>query len=112
MYIQSLSYELANRESNPVLYFSPSVRTKLKTRHRVTEAQVLQCFANREGRYLVDDREEHKTVPPTQWFVASTDYGMILKVMFVFDPATKLIEIKSAYPANAEIQRIYRKYAL
>lgn len=94
-----------------MLYFSPSVRAKLKNKHQVTEAQVLQCFANREGKYLIDDREEHKTTPPTQWFVASTDYGLMLKVMFVFDPDTKLIEIKSAYPANAEVQRIYNKYA-
>jgi hypothetical protein len=94
-----------------VLYFSASVRNKLKTKHQVTEAQVLQCFANREGQYLIDDREEHRTVPPTQWFVASTDYGLILKVMFVFDPASKLIEVKSAYRATPEVQRIYKKYA-
>jgi hypothetical protein len=93
-----------------MLYLSPSVREKLRKR-QITEAHVTQCFANRNGKYLIDDREEHRTAPPTKWFVASTDYGIILKVCFVFDPDTKLIEIKTAYPATAEVAAIYKKKA-
>jgi len=93
-----------------MLYMSPSVREKLRKR-QITEAHVLQCFANRTGKYLIDDREEHKTNPPTKWFVASTDYGIILKVCFVFDPVTKLIEIKSAYTATAVVSAMYYKKA-
>ena len=93
-----------------MLYMSPSVREKLRKR-QITEAQVLQCFANRAGKYLIDDREEHKTMPPTKWFVASTDYGIVLKVCFVFDPDSKLVEIKTAYPATPEVAGIYKKKA-
>lgn len=91
-------------------YVSPSVREKLKTKHKITEVQVLQCFANREGRYLLDTREEHRTTPPTQWFIATTDYGLRLKVCFVYDPSSKIIEIKTAYPPNDDEVRIYEKY--
>lgn len=93
------------------LYFSQGVRDKLKNKHSVTEAQVLQCFANREGKYLIDDREEHRTEPATRWFVASTDYGIMVKVCFVFDPNTKLIEIKTAYRAPPAVIAIYNKKA-
>jgi hypothetical protein len=93
-----------------MLFFSPSVREKLRLR-QITEAHVMQCFANRAGKYLVDDREEHRTTPATKWFVASTDYGIVLKVCFVYDPLTKLIEVKTAYPATKVIMDIYAKYA-
>lgn len=71
----------------------------------------MQCFANREGRYLIDSREQHKTVPPTQWFVASTDFGIWLKVCFVFDPVSRLIEIKTAYPATEVVKEMYFRKA-
>lgn len=92
-----------------MLYLSPSVREKLKKRN-ITEAQLYQCFANREGHYLVDDREEHRTVPQTKWFVASTDYGIRLKICFVYDAATTIVDIKTAYLATDEVARIYTKY--
>lgn len=94
-----------------MLYFSPGVREKLKARS-ITEAQVLECFANRDGKYLIDDREEHKTDPPTQWFVGSTDYGIILKICFVFDPASKLLNIKTAYTPNRQVIELYRSKAV
>ena len=93
-----------------MLFLSPRIREKLLQRN-ITEAQLLQCFANREGPPLLDSREEHRTNPPTQWFVASTDYGIILKVCYVHDPATNIIDIKTAYPATEEVIRIYKKYA-
>lgn len=71
----------------------------------------MQCFANREGKYLLDEREEHSTTPPTKWFVASTDYGIVLKVCFVYEPGTKLIDIKTAYPANPVVAAMYRRKA-
>lgn len=93
-----------------MLFFSPRVREKLRLR-QITEAQVLQCFANRDGEMLFDVREEHQTTPPTEWFVASTDFGIILKICFVRDPGGKVIDIKTAYPANAIVQALYRKHA-
>ncbi len=93
------------------IFISTAVRAKLLQKHQVTEAQVLQCFANRTGRTLYDTREPHLTNPLTEWFIAETDYGIKLKVCFVFDPTTEMVEIKSAFPPNADEIRIYKKYA-
>ena len=92
-----------------MLYLSQAVREKLLKR-QITEAQLVQCFANREGPALIDNREEHRTDPPTRWFVASTDYGIVLKICFVLDGG--IVSIKTAYKATDEVARIYRKYAL
>ena len=94
------------------LFISPRVRQKLLTKHKVTEAQVLQCFANKTGRDLLDNRPEHHTDPPTRWFIAQTDFGIRLKVCYVFDPTTQLVEIKSAFPPNEEEERIYKKFGI
>ena len=92
------------------LYLSPKVRQKLLEKHKVTEAQVLQCFANRAGPELMDSRPQHRTDPPTRWFIAQTDYGIKLKVCFMLHPDTNLVEIKSAFPPNEDELRIYKKY--
>ncbi|MBB4844678.1 hypothetical protein HNP55_003222 [Paucibacter oligotrophus] len=94
-----------------MFFVSPEVRQKLKVKHGVTEVQIMQCFANREGRYLIDDREEHKTNPVTRWFIAQTDYGIILKVCFVYDPATKIIDIKTAFRPSQQAIDLYNKKA-
>lgn len=65
------------------LIISPRVREKLSLKHRVTEDEIVQCFANRDGRMLRDTREEHATDPPTLWFIAETDFGRLLKVIFI-----------------------------
>lgn len=88
------------------LIISPRVREKLALRHRVTEDEIIQCFANREGKYLIDKREEHATDPPTRWFVAETDVGRLLKVMFM--QTNEGIVIKSAYEPSEAVIRIYR----
>jgi hypothetical protein len=90
---------------------SPEVREKLKVKHGVTEVQIMQCFANREGRYLIDDREEHKSDPATRWFIAQTDYGIILKVCFIFDPVSKIIDIKTAFRPSTEAIDFYNRNA-
>ncbi len=37
----------------------------------------------RDGHFLIDDTEEHKTDPETNWFIAETNYGRLLRVYFV-----------------------------
>ena len=94
------------------LYISLKVRAKLaQVDHNVTEEEIVQCFANRYRGFCTDSRPEHQSPLPTQWFVAETDYGRRLKVMFLNDVAAKTIEIKSAYPATDEVTRIYEKYS-
>ena len=88
-----------------------SARVREKLQHKippVTQEEIQQSFANRNGSYLKDEREQHRTNPPTQWFVAETDYGRKLKVVFILDGEDVII--KSAYDANATEQRIYLKF--
>ena len=90
---------------------SSKVRDKLKDpSHSVTEDEILQAFANRSGNALQDNREKHKTNPPTNWFVSETDYGRKLKIMYILHE-NSIVEIKSSYNATTEIQRIYAKYS-
>ena len=93
------------------LKISTHVRSKLKTKHSVNEEEIVQCFASREKGFLLDKREQHNSNPPTQWFVAETDYGKKLKIVFISDPNNNDIHIKTAYLANAEEIRIYEKFA-
>jgi len=90
------------------LHISPRVKEKLKIKHCVSEKEIIECFSARSGKYLVDIREEHRTDPPTMWFVAETDMGRLLKVVFI--EVDGEIHIKTAYEANEKERRIYEKY--
>jgi len=87
------------------LIISQPVRHKLKDKHKVTEREVEQCFDNKCGAFLIDDREEHQTDPPTLWFIAPTNKNRLLKVIFVFVDGN--IHLKSAYEPGPEVIEIY-----
>lgn len=94
------------------MFLSPATRLKLARHdHNVTEQEILQCFANRDRTFLTDSRPEHQTPIPTQWFVSETDYGRRLKVVFIYDQESQIVDIKSAYPAAPDVERVYFKYA-
>ena len=93
-----------------VLLISTRIKDKLLGKTPpVREEELMQCFSNRTGKFLIDTREEHKTDPATRWFIAETNAGRQLKVVFV--PAEEGIRIKSAYEPEPEALRIYNKYA-
>ena len=90
------------------LLISPKIRAKLSDKTPpVTEDEIEQCFANCSGGYLEDIREDHKSDPPTQWFVAQTDRGRKLKVVFI--QRDDDIAIRTAYDANDVEKRIYSR---
>lgn len=74
----------------------------------VSKEEIEQCFVNRTGGYLTDDREEHASDPPTRWFIAETYFGRKLKVVFIQKGEDTII--RTAYDPNAEERRIYAKY--
>jgi hypothetical protein len=74
---------------------SPRVEAKLREKHDVSTSEVAECFANRWGKFYTDDREDHRTDPPTYWFVSETDRGRMLKLAFVRYP--EHFAITSAY---------------
>lgn len=86
---------------------SKEILTKIAERG-ISMKEVSQCFQNVEHGYLEDGRPEHATKPPTKWFVAETDTGKLLKIMFV--PRTDGVDLKSAYLATDNIDRIYKKF--
>jgi uncharacterized DUF497 family protein len=82
---------------------------KLRLKHQVSLEEVRQCFLNRDGGLLEDQREDHKTNPLTEWFIAETDHGRKLKVCFV--QVGVVITLKTAYTPNDEEIRIYNANA-
>lgn len=96
------------------IHISRQVLLKLKDKHRVTEAEVRQCFQNAEGTYLRDLRERHGTVPPTYWFIAETNHRRTLKIVFIAsrDAMTgkTRIDIKTAYAPNQTEIAIYLRH--
>lgn len=72
--------------------------------------EVIECFSNRDGSFLEDTREVHKTNPKTQWFIAETNRGKKLKIVFIQFPDGS-VRIKSAYPPNTVELYIYTQKA-
>jgi hypothetical protein len=92
------------------LRISQKVRLKLSGKTPpVAEEEIEQCFANRSGIYLEDSREAHKSDPPTKWFIAETDRGRKLKVVFIQRGDDTFI--RTAYSPNRQELRIYEKYS-
>lgn len=91
------------------LIASPEIVKKLQEKHQVTMREVEQCFENKCGTSLVDTRENHRTDPPTLWFVAPTNTGRMLKIIFIYRDGS--VYLKSAYAATPEVQGIYERHA-
>jgi hypothetical protein len=92
------------------LIISPKIAEKLSKKDPpVTRREVEQCFENICGGLLVDTREQHKTNPPTLWFIARTNANRELKIAYVLEAG--LVYLKSAFDPNDEERRIYLKHA-
>lgn len=92
------------------LIISQKVRAKLANKQPpVNEDEIRQCFANKNGKTLLDSREANASTPPTRWFIAETDFGLRLKVCYIPNPPEGVI-IRSAYAPNDDEKRIYAKY--
>jgi len=84
------------------------INKKLLSKHEVTEAEVRQCFENRDGKLLLDPREKHKTNPPTQWFISYTNKQRRLKIVFVLKEG--VVYLKTAYEPNQIEIDIYNQH--
>jgi uncharacterized DUF497 family protein len=91
------------------LRISQGVTDKLRDKHGVTRREVEQCFENKCGLYLEDDREDHKSDPPTLWFVAPTSKGRLLKIIFIYRDGQ--VQLRSAYEADHAAQSLYNNKA-
>lgn len=92
------------------LIVSAKVLAKLAAKDPpVAIKEIHECFTNRTHSYLLDKREEHKTDPPTRWFIAETHYGRKLKIAFMLKDGDVII--RSAFSPNEEELRIYGKFS-
>lgn len=90
--------------------FAKDVISKLRDKHNVTQKEVIECFANGEAIYLMDTAEDHRTDPPTQWFMAPTNHGRMLKVCFIRKDDD--VVIKTAFePSSNKHLELYRELA-
>ncbi|MHB1569141.1 MAG: ADP-ribosyl-(dinitrogen reductase) hydrolase [Steroidobacteraceae bacterium] len=86
---------------------SQRVIEKLKTKHGIERSEIPECFCNRTGSYFTDTRLDHQTDPPTYWFVAPTDKGRLLKVVFMRYP--DYFEIKTAFVPTDGSDALYER---
>lgn len=89
---------------------SRNISEKIYKKHNVIEEEVYECFLNRDGSLLKDSRLNHRTDPPTMWFIARTDHNRLLKIVFI-EFSDGRYEIKTAYEPNEEEVKIYERYA-
>lgn len=89
------------------LIIRDSTKKKLAEKHQVSVEEVEQCFYNREGLLSEDTREEHKSDPPTPWFVSKTDRGGKLAVFLIVDDCSVII--KSAFEPSESRVKLYKK---
>ena len=92
------------------LKISKSIIGKLKNKHNVSVDEVFECFLNRTKGLLEDTRVNHKTNPPTLWFISETDHARRLKIVFI-QLANGEYEVKTAYEPNDVEVNIYEQYA-
>jgi hypothetical protein len=90
------------------LVVTEATEAKLKSKHGVTMIEVKQCFYNRAGKLLVDNRALTKTNPPTLWFIADTNKARPLKIVYI--QIGLQVHLKTAYEPNEVELAIYRKY--
>lgn len=88
------------------LLVSDEVRKKLIEKHGVDVKFVEAIWSTYEGILLIDDREQHRTNPPTEWFIALYPDQRPLKVVVVRDSSGTFL--KTAYVANDIEQQIFK----
>jgi hypothetical protein len=90
------------------LNIAAAVLEKLKVKHLVVRREVEQCFLNRTGQLLIDNRELRKTNPPTLWFIAKTNSGRLLKIVYI--QKGRDVHLKSAFEPNGTETSIYARH--
>ena len=80
------------------LEVSEFILEKLRSKHHVERREVEQCFENMSGPLLIDNREDHRSDPPTLWFLSRTNKGRRLKVVYIQTSST--IRLRTCYEPN------------
>lgn len=86
--------------------FSPHCVERQKQR-KVTDEEVVECFTNITGGFLMDAREEHQSNPPTHWFISHTELGRKLFVAFIQMPDLRIV-VKTVFEPEPERVTLYK----
>lgn len=89
------------------LNISDTVLKKLDEKHGVCRREVEQCFENLDGPLLIDDREDHRSDPPTLWFLARTNRNRLLKVVYI--QRGSKVNLRTCYEPNDVEIAIYEQ---
>lgn len=87
------------------IVITKEIEEKLRNKHQVSKKEVYESLANCNGKLLTDNRDQHKTNPPTNWMIAETNQRRKLKVCFIIIDGD--IHIKTAFEPNELEQKIY-----
>lgn len=60
-----------------------------------------------EGHFLEDTREDHKSEPPTLWFISETINGRKLKIVIVPNKELGVAALRTAYEPDENEVKIY-----
>ena len=90
------------------LYIHSSVEQKLKKKHGVDPHEVHEVWNKYDGITLVDTREQHRSNPATEWFVAETVSYRKLKVIFIPVEDLGYAILRSCYEANQKEINLFR----
>lgn len=89
------------------LVISDKIKAKLQAKHDVSPKDVMECFWNRIGEVFEDVREEHRTDPPTLFFISENNHGRVLKVCYV--ERAGRIHLKTCFEPSASQLEAYRQ---
>ena len=88
-----------------------SVKNKVYKKHKLTLNEIQEAFENPLGNIYEDNRSEHKTTPPTLWFIGETLYGKKIKIVYIAFPDKPPV-IKSAYEPEQPTKELYKEWNL
>ena len=87
------------------LLASKAVKEKMERFHNVSFIEVEEAFFLHRGKEIEDARAQHKTNPPTTWFVAETFDGRLLKVVIINYFDDEVAVLRTAYePSEFEVR--------
>lgn len=90
---------------------TPTIEEKIKEKHGVSVMEVEEAFNQFDGHLIEDTRAQHKTRPPTVWFLAETYDGKLLKLVLIWDVTNARAILKTAYAPDQEEINLYEAYS-
>lgn len=94
------------------LVFAESIKEKLSQKiPPVSVVEVEEAFSQWDGWWVEDDRHEHRSDPPTYWFLAETFDGRLLKVVIKPLKNSNRAYVRTAYDADTMEIYVYEKQA-